>query len=211
MGLDISVGYLAKLNQRYPDSAEAFREEIQRLNVILSQYGLEAHREPEHLPEFRLRAEYDGFSYSLLHYLRRIYAHVKRDPNWQATPLEVNLDIDKDPVLKAEYAKKSSHLLHHSDMDGYYVPQDFRDVIDASCTITGGMLGSSQQLLQELIEIAPAMGITLENGDLSDVEAQRIIGIGKSEEPLNLEYSAWLPLFEAARLSIKHNTLIVFS
>jgi hypothetical protein len=71
------------------------------------------------------------------------------------------------------------------------------------------MIGSSQHLLRELIQVAPALNITLENGELSDAEALRINALGESDRGLYREYTVWIALFEAARLSIEHNTLIV--
>jgi hypothetical protein len=40
--------------------------------------------------------------------------------------------------------------------------------------IAGGMLGSSFMLLKELQAVAPALGIRLVNGQLSDEEAEKI-------------------------------------
>lgn len=77
--------------------------------------------------------------------------------------------------------------------------------------LTGGMLGSSYRLRDELVQVAPALGIALTDGQLSDEEAARIDAVGESDEGLYREHAAWLLLHEMARLSIAHKTAIVFS
>jgi hypothetical protein len=210
MGLAISVGYLNDLERNDAEGAAWFRENLKKLSAILEQNGLPAHQESVDLPELGSRAACDSFPYSFLHYLRRVYAHAKRDSTWRAEPLEAGHDPTEDDVLDEEMFMFESHLLNHSDAEGYYVPQEFEDVIYAD-TVPGGMTGSSQHLLRELIRAASALGITLENGELSDAEAERINSVGESDTGLYRENTVWITMFEAARLSIKYNTLIVFS
>jgi hypothetical protein len=207
MGLAISIGYLGDFDEDDPESADRFEQDLANLNAILEQHGLQPHQEPVRLEDIQMRATCRSFPYSFLHYLRRVYAHVVQNPNWHAEPLKNGKDPTKDSVLDREYAMFSSHLLCHSDAEGYYVPQDFTDVIFDD---SGGMIGSSHQLLRELVMVAPALGIVLENGELSDAEAKRINEVGASDIGLWIEYIVWIALFEAARLSIEHNTLIVF-
>jgi len=77
--------------------------------------------------------------------------------------------------------------------------------------IVGGGFGSSQRLMAELCLIAPPLGITLENGQLSDSEAQRLSDlIDDCTDPYETEIMVWLALFEAACLSIHHRTAIHF-
>lgn len=210
MGLAISVGFLEDMLENDLEGAQWFRDNLAQLNRVLEQHNLQPHHEPERLPERASRAACLSFPYSFLHYLRRVYAHVVQNPNWRAEPLEKGEDPTKDSVLDEELYMFSSHLLCHSDAEGYYVPQDFRDVIFDD-DIPGGMTGSSHQLMRELVMVAPALGITLENGELSDAEATRVNEVSASDQGLFIEYTVWILLFEAARLSIKHNTLIVFS
>ncbi len=73
------------------------------------------------------------------------------------------------------------------------------------------MLGSSFMLQGELIAIAPALGIRLTQGKLSDQEAEKINSEAEAESPLWIEKAVWLSLFEAARLSIQHKTAICFA
>jgi hypothetical protein len=209
MGLAISVGYLSDLERNDAEGAEWFRQSLEKLNAILEQNGLKPHLEPRFSGPIPPRADCSSFPYSFLHYLRRVYAHVVQDPNWRAEPLGNGRDPTEDAVLDEEYYMFSSHLLNHSDAEGYYVPQDFADVIFDDA-LPGGMLGSSQQLLRELVRVAPALNITLEGNELADDEARRINSVGESDEGLYREYIVWLALYEAAHASIKHNTLIVF-
>jgi hypothetical protein len=105
-----------------------------------------------------------------------------------------------------------SHLLCHSDCEGFYVPIPFQEVLlDDQDRIPGGMLGSSFMLQNELIAVAPALGIRLEKGQLSNHEAERINGEVETEAPLWIENAVWLSLFEAARLSLQHKTAICFA
>jgi hypothetical protein len=210
MGLAIGVGHFSDLQKNDAEGAAWFRESLEGLNTVLQEHQLPAHQESMHPSQAESRAACDSFPYSFLHYLRRVYAHAKRDPAWRAEPLEVGQDPTEDEVLDEEMFMFESHLLNHSDAEGYYVPQDFEDVIYDD-NVPGGMTGSSQHLLRELIQAAPALNITLENGELSDAEAERINKVGESDVGLYRENTVWITLFETARLSIRYNTLIVFS
>jgi hypothetical protein len=81
-----------------------------------------------------------------------------------------------------------------------YVPRDLR--VPTSVTLRGahGMyslhVGSSRYLLAELVDLAPALGISLDQGVLSDGTARQI------NDECDTLATAWLLLHEAARLSI---------
>jgi hypothetical protein len=72
------------------------------------------------------------------------------------------------------------------------------------------MLGSTQTLMRELVSIAPALGISLASGELSDTEAERINEVTADDGPWYRELTVWITLFEACRLSMQHNTAISF-
>lgn len=66
-------------------------------------------------------------------------------------------------VRGSEYALSAGlkkHLLGHSS-EGYYVPIEMPSgpLYDASGALPGGYLGSSQALMEELIELTPKLGI----------------------------------------------------
>jgi hypothetical protein len=211
MGLSIIVGIMSDVADADPEAVEHFRQEFARINDVLAEQGLPQHTEPEKLPAaLENRCALDGFPYSFLHTVRRAYAHRMRDPKWIAKPLAE--DAANDPLVEEVTREMTSHLLCHSDAEGFYLPLDFTQVVfDEQERITGGMLGSSQRLRDELVEVAPALGINLAAGELPDEEAERINTAMERESPLWIEQIVWLSLYEAARLSLKHRAAICFA
>jgi hypothetical protein len=189
--------------------AELFLDDLECINHYLREKGLPEYREPEHLPVIYSRAECTSFPYTFLHYLRRIYARTRQNPDEAAVPVSAGEDPTQDPVVTSEGLMLDSHLLLHSDCEGYYLPIDFREPIGGQ-DMPGGIAGSSYQLLKELRLTAKPLNIILNNGELSDQEAQRINDLGQAEGPLHREYITWLALYEAARLSILYGCVIRF-
>ncbi|AGU48555.1 hypothetical protein VAPA_1c14430 [Variovorax paradoxus B4] len=213
MGLSIGVGMLADLLANDPEGAEWLNEGFAAANRKLAEAGLPPHVEPRELPPIESRAQLDGLPYSFIHHLRRAYAHRVRSPGWMAAPLPEGTDPTEDATLEDVASGFDSHLLCHSDAEGFYLPVDFEEVLFAEedeTDLPGGMLGSSYRLLEELVLVAPALGIALSNGQLSDAEAARLGASGEDEEGLYREIESWLLLYESARLSIAHKTAIVF-
>lgn len=209
MGLGIGIGIMADAQQHDPEAAEWIQEDMAAINTQLSRGGYATHNEPLESPTEQSRAVVDSFPYSFLHTLRRAYAHCIEDPGQPITPLQPGQDASRDPVLKS-HTSSASHLIWHSDAEGYYVPVEFDLVIEDE-SLPGAMLGSSQRLLDELVAVAPSIGITLSDRGLSDTEAQRINEAGESEDgPFAIELLVWICLFEAARLSVKHGYAISF-
>jgi len=208
MGLAVSVGILADLLQNDPEGATDVRADLEAINRLLAASGLPRHTEPESLPRLDDRTAVGSFPYSCLHQLRRVYAwHVATGQ--LPPPLTLDARASHDSVLEL-VGSPQHHLLWHSDCEGYYVPIDFPYVIEGE-EIVGGGFGSSQRLMVELCLIAPPLGITLENGQLSDSETQRLSDlIDDCTDPYETEIVVWLALFEAARLSIHHRTAIHF-
>lgn len=213
MGLGVSVGMLADLSENDPEGAEWLRESFQSVNALLAANQLPLHLEPETAISEGSRCGCDSYAYSSLHYLRRIYAHVSQDPHWKPEPVGEDESPTDDPAVDQETNLMRSHLLCHSDAEGFYVPVDFEDVIfDDGDTVPGGMLGSSQRLMEELVVLAPYLEIWLDDGELSDSEASRLNEEAEGEKnPFWIEKLVWLSLFEAARLSLKHKVAICFT
>lgn len=213
MGLSVQVGLLAGLLESDPEGAEWFREELARINRLLSGNGLPLHMEPRELPQLASRSPLDGYPYGFLHRLRRVAARRLEDPDWEAMPPADGEDPAEDAAVDEEQGLMRSHLICHSDVEGYYVPIDFDEVLldDSEEIAGGGLVGSSQRLLAELQAVAPALGIVLEGGRLTDEEAERISGEVHEEGELWIEKGVWLDLFEAARLSLQHGSAIVFA
>ncbi|MEV3964974.1 hypothetical protein AB0M34_29480 [Nocardia sp. NPDC050193] len=106
-----------------------------------------------------------------------------------------------------------SHLVRHSDRDGYYVPVAFDEVLFPAeeLGLPGGMVGSSAGPLREPVYVAPFVGITLVDGELTDSEVERIHReSGGDEHPLYQERETWLLFYEAARVSLADSTVITF-
>lgn len=211
MGLGIAVGMLADLLENDEEGAEWTRKALVGVNAVLKKNGLPEHVEPTELPSAEPRSGLLGFPYSWLHYLRRVYAHAAHDDHWAPRRLPPMNDPAADPVLEDETMMMSSHLLCHSDCEGYYVPVEFPEpLFDDEGLIPGGMLGSSHQLMRELVQVAPVLGIQLANGVLSDDEVRRIDAIVEAEGAQFIEHAVWLSLFEASRLSLEHKTAVCF-
>jgi len=210
MGLAIEVGYLADMLAHDPEGVEWFEDALATVNRVLKAERLPPHVEPREAPP-PSRASLQGFPYSTLHCLRRAYVHRVRDPRWIATPVGAGVDPADDPEVEVQTEQFTSHLLCHSDTEGFYLPIDFADVLFSTedDDLPGGMLGSSYRLREELILVAPALGIALEGGELTDAEAARLDAID-TDDPMWRENAAWFALFEAARLSIAHRAAIVF-
>lgn len=212
MGLAVTVGMLSDLSEHDPEGAEWLREALRSANSLLAAHGLPMHEEPIIPFDGASRCSLDSYPYSFLHYLRRIYAYVVRDPKWQLQPVEDDEDPADDPVVEEETMQMRSHLLCHSDAEGLYLPIDFEEVLfDEDGSLPGGMLGSTQQLMRELLALASPLGIKLPNGELSDSEASRLNDDVETEGPFWREKCVWLSLFEAARLSLKHKAAICFA
>ena len=173
------------------------------------------------------------FGYSGLHYLRRIAAHLNIRG---ALPEPGGEDVPEDRVLKEYYAlagasgrsffdrlfgRKSivrdyDHLILHSDAEGYYVPQDFREVLFPPDRLgtPGGMLGSSHRLLEETTRLARAVELPLDTDPEADEvwEAAETQGEGDLLwQRFGVESFTCLRLYNAARCSIDHSAVIVFT
>jgi hypothetical protein len=212
MGLAIGVAMLPQWEIEEPAAAQRMRNDLAQLGRFLLERQLPVFEEPATFSEpLKSRASLVSFPYSWLHYLRRFAAHVMRDPKWIPYPVEPGEDPAEDMVLRQMYRNLSSHLLCHSDCEGYYLPLDFQDIIlDPTHELRGGALGSSYRLLEELILLCEPLEIPLRQGQLDDATAQWLADQRPTGAPFAIERLVWLALFEAARLSTLHRTAIVF-
>lgn len=215
MGLSISVGVLADLKRNDSEGAERIRDEFEKVQRLLREAGHAGWQEPEDLEDLRLRPHVGSFPYSFLHVLRRAYAWAVRRPD---TPLEPAAPdaptAEDDQLIESEAMMMESHLLCHSDSEGFYVPVDLPEpLFDVGGSgVTGGMVGSSQGLMRELERMAPLLGIRLgPAGALSDEEARRVYEEGTDEgHPFWREKLVWLTLYECARASVAHRAALCF-
>lgn len=213
MGLALSVGELAwHLGpDGDPEGLEWLREELKHLNALLWRRGLPEHHEPEVLPKIDRRGALHSFPYSYTHHLRRAVAYARRAPEKFAT-IDRQQEPSEDPHIDRELSVwMDSHLICHSDCEGFYVPIDFPEPLyaDDDEELTGVILGSSQRLLAELIQAAPLLEITVDvTGTLSDAEA--VILRDENSHRYGLERQVWFAFFEAARASVQYNSVISF-
>ena len=209
MGLALSSRLLADLLVNDVEGAEQLKTQIAVLNEVLAANGLPPHHEPEVDGAARPRAFCGGFPYSFLHYLRRAFARVREGQ--PLTPVAPGDDPLDDPVVESATDMMDSHLLCHSDAEGFYVPVDFaRILVDADDRVPGGLVGSTYRLMAELVEVAPALGIALVDGRLSDADAARLAAENDEQAPYWRERLVWLALYESARVSIANKSLLVF-
>jgi len=218
MGLSIEVGSLVELEldeeDGETDELEGTAGELHRVRALLQKQGLPTWDEPKASSDALPESHVDGFPYEFLHCLRRAYAWAVERPGVPLTPLEEDGLSGQDEVLVENVAMRmDSHLLCHSDAEGYYVPVDFPEPLGGSGKVQmpGGVLGSSQALLRELQRVAPLLGIVLsKDGTLSEDAAERLSEEADSEGPFYREQVAWLALYEAVQFSLAHQSAIVF-
>ncbi len=197
MGLSLEVGILADLKDNDADGFAYWQKTFARVNVALATAGLPAHQEPEKMAEPDAVWSGDMFSYSGLHHLRRLAAHLAESGG---LPLPVKEDNpSKDPAVARYYERATAterpggllarlfgkkplaragpgpfdHLMLHSDAEGLYLPLDFPEVIfpEDALEIPGAMIGSAPRLLSECRRLALALGIP----DGLDAEADELI------------------------------------
>lgn len=212
MGLGISVGMLCDQARNDPEGFEVHRGEFEQLARALAKEGIEW-SEPEVIHP---SGEHDfsaGFPYSYLMHLRRVFALVQLGEEVAPVSAVSDEQYEHDKVkIDDEMAMFSSHLLCHADYAGYYVPVDFADPLflpEEAEVAGGGMVGSSQRLLAELVEVAGAIGIRLdEAGMLSAAEEAALIAA--DGEPFGAERYTWLQLYRACLASVESGHAIVF-
>jgi hypothetical protein len=222
MGLSLEVGLLADLSEHDPESSERFREKLSKLNRLLKHASLSPHVEPETCPVFSV----DMIGYAGLHYVRRLAAHLELRGE---LPDPGDDDAGNDPILLKHYkhfesprgsvfsrilgrkspTRRFDHLINHSDAEGFYVPQDFADVLVAppELEIAGGLVGSSYRLLEETRKIAEAIELPIETDPESDAVYEAIESQGAGEvtwQRYAMESYHCLQLHRAAEQSIEH-------
>jgi hypothetical protein len=174
VGLSLCVGCVTDLKVDDPEGAGVYSEYFSFVGHVMAGAGLPPHLEPSDCEVWSAQM----FGYSGLHYLRRIAAHIDA-----ALPLPPPGDdrSSSDPILESyfsnvigkepgvllrlfkkqpRFARSFDHLIVHSDAEGFYVPQDFSEVLFADDRkLPGGMLGSVPRLLAELDRLANILGV----------------------------------------------------
>lgn len=227
MGLTLAVGILAEHDD---EGAAHYREQFEILNRYLATIGLPPHQEPEQCEEF----SGDMYGYSGVHYLRRFAAYLDLR---RGLPTPGDDDASKSPVLTEYYAafdrqskpgalgrlfgvkpkpRRFDHLIIHSDAEGYYLPQDFPEVLlpGEAYPVAGGMVGSSPRLLEECAIIAGhlKLPLNLDGEDDRLYEAIDTQGQPGTEgwQRYGVESLTCLRLYQAAKHSVETGAAIVF-
>ncbi len=185
MGVSIYVGFYASCLKYDPDIAVTLEQQFKAMNTVLVEQGVSTHTEPTAIVDMKNRAASNDFSYGKIFQLRQLYTDTM------------------------DGHSSESHLVCHSDFDGFYLPVEFHNVSNDK-RIQGTFLGSSYELMKELVSLAPELGISLRDGILCDEEAAEVNARAWSSDRHSDELMAWIALFEAARLSIEHKSAIVF-
>ncbi|SHJ19697.1 hypothetical protein SAMN04488096_11051 [Mesonia phycicola] len=215
MGLTISSGILVDFKDNEPEAFEAYKAIFENINTILAKNGVAPYEEPIEMNKEPL--QFGGFPYSFLHHLRRFAAHVweqKDNENWDWTPTPFSIDDEPgaDAILEEHYTYMSSHLLTHSDAEGFYLPVELPEVLfdTEEAPVPGAMIGSSYDLLSELKSLTAHLGIGLdENDNLTNVD--ELNAIITNEDNFWIEILVCVTLIDAAKFSIQNKTAILFN
>lgn len=212
MGLGISVGLLCDQARNDPEGYEHYRTAFEHLTNALAPEGVDWH-EPQTIHNAGDEHDFSAsFPYRYVSHLRRIYTlTLLGEPVTPAASIsEAQYESDQEQVTD-EMTMFASHLLCHADDAGYYIPVDFPDPLflpQQAKIPGGGMVGSTQQLLAELMGFAPAIGIHLdERGEIQQTQAAESAGDADAFEP---EPYAWSQMYQACRASIASGHAIVF-
>jgi hypothetical protein len=110
------------------------------------------------------------WSYSGLHYLRRIAAHLWADQPLPPPGTEEDIrDPIRDPfvdralslIYSPTHPAAAEHLIVHSDSQGYYLPRSFAEVLYPADEFKapGAMIGSAVTLHEECTRLARVLEI----------------------------------------------------
>ncbi|WOO82603.1 uncharacterized protein LOC62_04G006083 [Vanrija pseudolonga] len=209
MGLAIEVGpYGAYEAEDLDEMRPQLDADMARINTMLAGASLPPHTENQAEVEFDSQAWVSSFPYRFLHFLRAVAYHHSLGlplPDQLAQGYDAADDYDGASML-------DSHLLNHSDCDGYYVPIDF-DAPLVDDEYPGVILGSSVALQRELLAVAAPLGIEVESPG-GRVTADSVAALEKSSEdeehPCWIAREVWLTLYDATRASIAAGQVIVF-
>jgi hypothetical protein len=220
MGLSISVCSIIFALEHDAEVVEWRREEFRQVNRVLAAHGLAPHVEPEVLPDntpdgFPFEDESIerlwpvGMPYSHLHYLRRAVAFARQAPD-EFCPVPEGVNPARDKRIDRELSVlMDSHVICHSDCEGFYLPLDFEEQLyDDEDQVRGGIIGSSPAAMRELTLTAPLLGIRLSDRILDDAEALAILQ--QRDHPYYIERLTWLRFFDRLLASVQLGSAVVF-
>lgn len=241
MGVSVEVGLLSFQLRNDADGALWLANDYKKINTLLKRNGLPSHREPTNIKSWSAPL----FGFSDLHTLRRIAAYIDTGSALPAPGNEdsfndriltaysrqsVNQGARFFDALRRgrpekkgstnsnlfPFSRKFDHLILHSDSDGYYLPQDFRDVIPipSDIDLPGQWIGSAKRLQDECSRLARALEIPKGLSENSEAfnAAQRDQGKGKTLwEKYRVESYTCLVLLKACEISLATGSAIKFA
>ena len=189
------MGIVPSYTEEAEDSA---RELIAAINSRLQEQNLPLYFEPDESPDV---------------YVDDVFGRSELDHHSASRFVEL-----------AEIAEEHNPSRHHlailaNPYRAVFLPQDFSEPFETGYEeeIFGDLLevwaGSAAKLLEELTELAPHLGIPLENGILTDNVAVKINEFELLTEDDDGELSedertAWLALYEGARLAVENKVAL---
>lgn len=192
--------------------ASSPRSALARVNVQLRAHGLPTHAEPAEAPPWAPSLP-NRLPLDALRRLRRVMAHHLMRPGWPVEPLPPGADPREDPVMAEAAERRDNHLIHHAELEGFYLPISFSQVVrdPTGTTIPGGWVGSSHRLAEELREIAPLIDLPRIEGGATIPEhvSERVARERDAGASFHAERRAWLLHLEAAEASLAHGLAIV--
>ncbi|AZL59002.1 hypothetical protein EI545_09225 [Tabrizicola piscis] len=185
MGLGLTVGLYADLDQNDPESADEAHQSFAAMAKAMANSGLVPHTEPKDCVTWSA----DGYGYTGLHALREVAGLVWRDLPIPMDHLLTGTDTPNAEALFSAAAAACAperrqglferllgekrtprpplppfaHLVLHSDADGFYVPVDFVQPLIPLPAPRGTELlwplGSVQRLSAELDVLGRALAL----------------------------------------------------
>lgn len=192
--MDITPSYLEAAD-------EAARKLVAAINLHLAKLNLPLYSEPKEMPDVYVD---NAFGRSNLdHHSTKHFMQLAN--------------------LAKEYGSAREHLslLAHPHQT-VYIPQDFSEPFETGFKeeIFGEAVevwaGSIPKLFAELTELAPHLGVPLKNDFLSDEVAEKInefelLSDDDDGKYVENERTAWLALYEGARLALEHKVALSLS
>lgn len=195
MSVGLFMGIVPSYVEEVEDSA---RELIASINSRLQERNLPLYSEPDEPPDV---------------YVDNLFGRSELDHHSASCFMQL-------ADLAEEYDSTRQHLaILANPYRAVFLPQDFSEPFDTGYKeeIFGDLMevwaGSARKLLEELTELAPHLGISLENGVLSDEVAAKInefelLSEDDDGELAEEERTAWLALYEGARLAVENKVAL---
>ena len=215
MGLVVEVGILADLKSHDAEGYSHHKRQLAQINECLRRSILPPYAEPEDIAV----SAWDLGNHWALHCLRRLGAWLNLEGR---LPPPGEEDSSEDPIVERYYNFERGrragqaqptfdHLIFHSDVEGYYVPVDFPEVLfpDEDLEIDGGMLGSVHRLLSECQLLARLLELP---EDLDPGYVMSAVSRGQGDQPwirYGVEAHTCSTLLHTSRVALSQSAAIV--